>query len=173
LGWKLGDVKPGKSMKIATLSHEGTVPTARLADSIELRIPFAPSCFGGVAGDRKGCIVAIPQETADVILALEEFVMNGLKESTPNIMQIWTSSVRPSEKYPPSLRCKINTGGTKKVRYFNEDLQPCDEPSNWQQLPVNVCLAIRGVYIQKNGAGLLIDITHLQYADNVADFMPF
>ena len=87
-GWKLEDVKPGKSMKIATLSYEGTVPAVRLADSIELRIPFAPSCFGGAEGDRKGCIVAIPQDTADVILALEEFVMDALKESTPIIMQI-------------------------------------------------------------------------------------
>ena len=171
-GWKLGEIKPGKSMKIATITYDAKVPAVRLAESIELRIPFAPSCFGGADGDRKGCIIAIPQETADVIIELEEFVINALKESTPNIMQIWTSSVKPSEKYPPSLRCKINTGGTRKVKYFNEDLQPCSEPNNWQQLPVNVCIAIRGVYIQKNNAGLLLDITHLQYAE-VDDYMPF
>ena len=115
-GWKLGEIKASKSMKIATLTHEGQIQTVRLADSIELKIPFAPSCFGGAQGDRKGCIVTIPQDLADHIIELEAFVMDGLTATIPNITEIWISSIRPSEKFPPSLRCKINTGGAKKKR---------------------------------------------------------
>ena len=64
-----------------------------------------------------------------------------------------------------STMCTSNPG--KKL-----DSEYDPEPEDWRQLPVNVCIAIRGVYLQKTCAGLLIDVTHLQYAPRKR-FSPF
>ena len=127
------------------------------------RSPLAPSCFGGVEGDRTGCLVTIPQELADYVLGLEDCVKDLIAATISNIADIWVSSIRTNDNFPPSLRCKINT---LKVTYFNEETEPCKEPTDWHQLSVNVCVAMRGAYIQKSCAGLLIDVSHLQYSQS-------
>ena len=172
--FELGPLTATKAMKISNLTHEGAAPTVRLVEDLRsARVPFAPSCFGGADGDRKGCLISIPQETADALVLLEEWALDRLSAQVPNIREIWVSCVRPSEKWPPCLRCKINTGGPRQVKYYNEHNEKCDAPSDWKQLSVNACLTIRGIYVQKSGAGMLIDITHLQYEDEGEEEAPF
>lgn len=66
-------------------------------DLYNANIPFEPPCFGRVASDRKGCLVSVPQESADVCIALEEWAMQQLNAHVPNIKAIWVLSVRPSD----------------------------------------------------------------------------
>ena len=117
--------------------------------------------------------MSIPQESADAFISMEDWAMQQLNAQVPNIKEIWVSSVRPNEKWPPTLRCKINVAGSKTVNYYNGNNERCDAPTDWRQLPVNAIIAIRGVFIQKSCAGMLLDITHLQYVDAADDDAPF
>ena len=173
-GFKLSPPSTAKAMIICNLTCEGLPVTMRVVDDLQsAKIPFEPSCFGGAAGDRKGCLMSIPQESADAFISMEEWAMQQLDVQVPNIKEIWVSSVRPSEKWPPTLRCKINVAGSKTVKYYNGNSERCDAPTDWRQLPVNAIIAIRGVFIQKGYAGMLLDITHLQYVDEADDDAPF
>ena len=147
-------------MKICRLSYGCRPLTLRLVDDLEsAKMVVQPSCFANAEGDRKNCLISIPQDTADALLSLEETIRTKLSAHVPNIQDIWVSSIRPSEQYPPSLRCKINVAGPRIVKYFTSDNKPCDAPTNWKQLTINAAIAIRGIYIQKGSAGLLLDIT--------------
>ena len=157
-GWKLSELKPFKAMMLANLTHSGNRQVVRLADSIELRIPFTPSCFNSASSERKGCLISIPQAIVEYIHKLEDDVKAHL--SIPH--SVWISSLRHSEGFAPCLRCKVNTA---QVEYFDAEKVACDAPTEWRQLLVNACVAIRGVYLQKTSAGLLIDITALQYGE--------
>ena len=160
-GWELSEPKTVKALKIINLTHAGVTPITRLADGIELSMPFAPTAFGGGTGERKGCLVTINEELADYLCQLEALAKAHL--AIPKIENIWTTAVRRDEHFPPSLRCKINTSGLHMASFFGEDGELAPEPEDWRQLPVSVCVVIRGVYLQKTCAGLLIDVTHLQY----------
>ena len=83
----------------------------------------------------------------------------------PDIFEIWQTSITPAEQYSVTLKANINTGGDKRVTYYNSDYEPVVEPELWHRLPVNAFINIRGCYIQKAQAGFLIDVTHLQYGD--------
>ena len=169
-GWELSEPKTVEALKILHLTHGGLTPITRLADGIKLTMLFAPSTFGGGTAERKGCLVSINDELADYFTELEGVVMAHLGE--PKIENIWTSAVRRDAHFPPSLRCKINTSGLHMATFYREDGELAPEPEDWRQLPVNVCVVIRGVYLQKTCAGLLIDVTHLQYAPRKR-FSPF
>ena len=169
-GWELSEPKTVKALKILNLTHAGVTPITRLADGISLTVPFAPSSFGG--SERKGCLVTINEELADYLTQLEGLAKARLAETAPKIDSIWTTAIRRDDHFPPSLRCKINTTGLHMVSFYREDGELASEPEDWRQLPVNVCIVIRGVYLQKTCAGLLIDVTHLQYAPRKR-FSPF
>ena len=171
-GWDLSEPKTVKAMKIANLTHAGVTPITRLAEGINLTIPFAPTTFGGGTTERKGCLVSINDKLADYLTQLEVLARAQLTETTPNIDNIWTTAVRRDAHFPPSLRCKINTSGLHMASFYKEDGELAPEPGDWRQLPVNLYVLIRGVYLQKTCAGLLIDVTHLQYAPHKR-FSPF
>ena len=54
------------------------------------------------------------------------------------------------------------------VCWFQGAREPNKNRTNLDR-PKRACLAIRGCYVQKNGAGMLIDVTHLQYAQEAED----
>lgn len=100
-------------MNICSLTYEGVPVTMRAVDDFHsAKIPFEPSCFGGAAGDCKGCLSSVPQASADAFISLEEWATPQLSAQIPNIKAIWVSSIRPSGKWPPTPRSKINIGGS-------------------------------------------------------------
>ena len=63
------------------------------------------------------------------------------------------------------MKEQINTGGDKRVTYYNSDYEPVEEPESWRRLPVNAFITIRAYYIQKAQAGFLVGVTHILYGD--------
>ena len=148
--FKLSPPSTAEAFKICNLTHDGVPVSIRVVDDVQsARTPFEPSCFGNAPGDRKGCLISTPQNSADAFIELEKWAMDQISTHTPNIREIWVSSIRPSEKHPPSLRCKINTAGPRIVKYFDCNNDRCDAPSDWRQLPINAIIAIRGGYTKK------------------------
>ena len=95
----------------------------------------------------------------------EQSCRKAMEEQAPNIFEIWRTTITPAEQYSATLKAKINTGGDKRVTYYNSDYEPVEEPESWRRLPVNACISIRGCYIQKAQVGFLIDVSYLQCGD--------
>ena len=69
--------------------------------------------------------------------------------------------LKPADRWGAQLKAKINISGARPARFYDAAKEPCDAPSEWRGLGVNVVLLVRGVYIQKAGIGL--ETTHLPY----------
>ena len=165
-------------MKICFLKLDGQVETVKLAPDLEtITAPFEPSVFQGTGDEeRKGILFNIPQDTFDAFAAVEEFCRQALDESFPKIQSLWSSSLRPSDKYPATLKAKINVSGARAAKFYNDANEPAEQPENWKHLPCNAVLQVRGCYIQKQGIGMLLEVTHLQYGTEpsaVEEVSPF
>ena len=163
-------VTPPKStkggIKIACLNWNQKPISVKLAPDLNyVSTPFAPSVFGGGEADRKGILFNISDETYEQIYEFEQCCLKAIQEHVPNIFEIWRTPITPATQYSATMRANINTGGDKRVTYYNSDNEPAEEPESWRRLPVNAFINIRGCYIQKAQAGFLIDVTHLQYGD--------
>ena len=163
-------VTPPKSIKggikIACLNWNKKPISVKLAPDLNsVSTPFAPSVFGGGEADRKGILFNISDEIYEQIYEFESCCLKAIQEHVPNIFEIWRTTITPATQYSATLKAKINTGGDKRVTYYNSDNEPAEEPESWRRLPVNAFINIRGCYIQNAQAGFLIDVTHLQYGD--------
>ena len=64
--------------------------------------------------------------------------------------------------------------GPKSVKYYNLDGEIRDKPSCFKELACNVVVVVRGVYLQKNMAGLIIEARNLQFEEkDQKDSCPF
>ena len=82
------------------------------------------------------------------------------------------SSLKPADKYGATVKAKINLAGERAVKFYSAANEPCEAPTDWKGLHCNAVVCVKGVYIQRQGVGLLIDVTHLQYTET-AQGSPF
>ena len=128
-----------------------------------LTVPFAPSVFQGTGQEpRQGILLNITQEIFDAFAAIEEFCRQ------PDQQALWNSSIKPADKYGATLKAKINLGGDRVAKFYSAANEPCEAPSQWKNLRCNAVLHVKGVYLQRQGVGLIVDITHLQYTEAAA-----
>ena len=164
-------------MKICNLTQAGKPVTVKLGQDLDdsITIPFAPSVFQGTGEEpRKGIVFNIPQDVFDAFAAVEEFCRKALEESNPKVQALWSSSLRASDKYPATLKAKINVAGNKVAKFYDHANEPTEQPENWKGLPCNAVLQVRGCYIQKQGIGMLLEVSHLQHGSNeVQEASPF
>ena len=158
-------------MKVCNLKLEGKPLIVKLAQGLEtITTPFEPSVYQGTGQEaRKGIVFSIPPDVFDAFTAVEEFCKNNLEGLNPKVHALWSSSLRPSDKHPARLKAKINVDGNRAARFYDEGNEPAELPENWKALPCNAVLQVRGCYIQRQGIGMLLEVTHLQYGSNVVD----
>ena len=163
--WQLGVPRAAKQMAIAGIRANGTVPNLQLAPKAEIGsiwTPFAPSVYGGNGSEpRKSIVFSIPDDARRQMEAVEEWCRDALRESTPNIDAIWRSSIRPPAQYPASLRAKITLAGPSACSFFDEEGNSAQEPGNWVSLSVIPIIEVRGCYLQKGAAGLILEVVRL------------
>ena len=147
-------------MKIGNLTLNGREVSVRLASDLEsISIPFEPSVFQGTGAEcRKGIVFDVPESVFAAFASVEEFCRQSL-----DAQSLWCSSLRPSERYPATLKAKINVAGDRTAKFYNEANEPADPPTNWRRLPCNAVVQLRGCYVQKQSVGMLFEVYHLQY----------
>ena len=103
-------------MTACDLSFKGREPLIQLAPIGEIdsiAIPFEPASFKDDL-PRKGVSFNIPSHIHEQIEKIEERVKTLLLEAWPEIQ--WTSSLKTSDKFPTSLRCKVRVRGPRALR---------------------------------------------------------
>ena len=133
---------------------------------LEVSVPFAPSCFNGTGQEeRQGIVLSISPEDHQQAKSLEADLFLQIQTLCPDLDKRWTSCLKDAtDKYAPTLRAKINMSGPRVCKFLNAAGDPTPPPDSWRLLQVNAIIRIGGVYLQTRGAGLLVEVTHLQFS---------
>ena len=159
--WTTGPFKGRDGqLQIASIrGRDGQWPMIQLLPSDcmgEITTPFAPSVYRGTVNEpRQGIVFSVPDA---VLLALAQ-IEDWAQKQSPGIP--WHSALKTGDTYPASVKAKINVTGPNACRILDAKGQPAAWPENWRRLPVLPILEIRGIYSQKTGRGLILDVTHL------------
>ena len=127
--------------------------------------PFAPSVFQGTGQEeRQGIVLSISPEVYDQLTSFSDSFKAQLSEKYPDIAQKWTSCLKAAtDKYAAQLKAKINLKGDKACKFFSPEGLSIKTPETWRRLEVTAVVRIGGIYVQSKGAGMLLEVTHLQY----------
>ena len=92
---------------------------------------------------------------------LEDRVRELARPSLDKVDSLWNSCTKPPADYAASIKAKINVSGPKPVAIFDESGKEAALPNPWERQAANAVVSVRGVYSQRTGCGLLLDVTHL------------
>ena len=141
------------------------LPLGRMGD---ITTPFAPSVYRGTGNEpRKGIVFSVPDEVLLALCKIEEWARKQHPDG------VWHSVIKDGGTYPSSVKAKINVSGPNACRILDAEQRPTAWPENWSRLSVIPIIEFRGVYSQKTGNGLILDVTHLMIQDAQASEMEF
>jgi hypothetical protein len=150
------------TMQIANIRYSGStlVIQPQPQESLgSITTPWMPNIFRGTGTEaRVNMTMNVPDEVRESFELIEERVRDLMRSAFPKIDAIWHSATKPGGKYRSTLKAKINIAGDKAIRYIDADGNPVDPPTQWQQLAVLPLLAVRGVYVQRATAGLMVEV---------------
>ena len=133
------------------------VPKERMG---EIVCPFEPSVFRGTGAEpRKGIVFTVPSDILADLQTIEEWAK---KQTT---CAVWHSCTKEPGSYSGSVKAKINVTGPNICSIVDLDGKPMKWPESWNRLPVIPILEVRGIYTQKTGSGLILDVTHLMVGE--------
>ena len=119
-------------------------------------------------------MLELTPEIEQVLATMEDMTRHTLNENVPNISAIWVSSLKPATGFSgPTLKAKINVSGKQPCNFFDENNLATEAPVAFKPLDAKVVLRIQGVYVQKQAAGVMMTVTHMQNkpaAEAVEDF---
>ena len=163
--WSVGRAKPGKNVNMIPLQLNGKnvyLQTALTTDAAPSWVMVNPSVFNGTgAEERKSFLIATPFYQIENLRLIESWVKNQLRSDHPDIDQIWNSAIRTADNYPPSIRAKIWLGGYNPCKFYDENNQPCETPTDMAGLQV-IPIVMLNAYVQSNTAGLLVETVALK-----------
>jgi len=130
------------------------LPRERLG---EIYTPFEPSVFRGTGTEpRKGIVFAVPPDVLDDLQKIEDWA----RKQTSSLSGVWHSAIKEPGNFCGSFKAKINVSGPNVCSVVGMDGKPRQWPESWNRLPVIPIIEVRGVYSQKTGSGLIIDVTY-------------
>ena len=156
--WALGPPKHNGQMSISRITCKAGRPIVQLLPRDrfgEIYTLFEPSVFRGTGSEpRKGIVFAAPEDVIDDIRKLEDWAKGQVASLNP----VWLSAIKETEG---RVKAKISPATCSVVgRYGAAEL-----PQNWRGLPVIPIIEVRGIYSQKTGAGLILEVTHIMVGE--------
>jgi hypothetical protein len=159
--------KAGQMLVAGILGKHGHWPAVQLlpADCMgAVTVPFPPSVYRGTGNEpRKGIMFMVPESVLLAIAAIEEWARKQIPD------EVWHSAIKQSENYPATLKAKINVTGPNACRILDTKQRPIAWPDNWSRLAVMPIIEFRGVYSQKTGSGLILEVSHLMIQEAEGD----
>ena len=121
----------------------------------DVKIPFEPSVYGGDGTEtRKSiCFSGATEEVVKRLAAMEESI------SATN------SCVKDD-----LIRCKINM---ERVRTYDSNRKAIDVPKQWRGFSANVQVHLRGKWATRQGSGLSLEVTDVQFMETREPPCPF
>ena len=151
-----------KMLKLANITFKGKPLCLKL--NAWLRILYEPSVYNGTGQEeRKNIVLELTPDIEQALATMEDTIRQTLDEKVQNIEAIWVSSLKPATgNAGPTVKAKINVSGKQPCRFFDENNVATEPPTAFRPLEAKVVLLIQGVYVQKQAAGLMMTVTHMQ-----------
>jgi hypothetical protein len=151
----MSEPKDGKlGMKFYNIFGENGPPCLKVPTS---RILFEPSVYNGTGDEpRKNIVFEITEESAKQIEEIE----NWTRVQTGIPLDKWVSCLKRAET--PRLKAKINMSGSRVCEFLGPEGQT-NPPDSFRNRAGVVAILIRGVYLQRQATGLMIDVVALKY----------
>ena len=134
----------------------------KLAMGDDITVAFEPSSWNSTETSRKTITFNAPDIVLAAAAELEDWCRQVLEDKHPHVQSMWSSAVKPADKYQGKLRTKITLEGPRAARFYDEATQPTVAPDTWQGRSVQAVVQVRGIYIQKQGVGLMLDTTDVK-----------
>jgi len=158
-GWTVGAPQQLKNVQMCPIQYKGRQALIQLLPrgNMSIKVPFAPSVYRGTGQETR---LNITFDTPASVIAQMQQVEDGIvakaREILPNLDALWCSCIKPTP-YGPQLRCKVNTEGPHKIQMISETGEALTV-EDLNRRPVLPILAIRGIYVQRNQVGLMVDV---------------
>lgn len=151
-----------KMLKIASVAYKDS--PIRIKLDTWHRIVYEPSVYNGTGDEqRKNIVFEISPEIEHALAALEDTLRQLMEERVSNIDSIWCSAIKPATDFNgPTMKAKIRVSGEQVCKFFDENNMTRETPEVFKALDAKVVLCIQGIYVQKQAAGLLMTVTHMQ-----------
>jgi hypothetical protein len=130
-----------------------------------VKIPFAPSVFGGGESDRQSLCLSL---TDDSLLKQLDHNLCDAALSTYTGYE-WRTSLTPAGQYDACLKAKITRS---RAKYFSSEGDEIPEPSEFRGLECNAALRV-SLWMQKATVGATYSLTALQIVKSAAPANPF
>ena len=167
--WTVEAPKAASNVQVASVKLDGKTPLIQLLPKGKLgaiSTPWAPSAYRGTgAEERVSATYNIPDELREELELCEEKIRDGLRKHVPKIDSLWHSSTKPSERNGSSLRTKITIAGEDACPCFNMEGDRVPLPTQWVGLSVVPIVMVRGAYIQRTIAGVMLETVALLIGD--------
>ena len=132
----------------------------------DITTPWTPNDYRGDGSESRVTMTAnVPGRMREDIEAIEEIARDKLRHAVGNIDARWHSSTKPGEKHPSTVRLKINISGAKVCPTFDSDGKHIDMPTDWSGLAVLPVVHVKGAYVKKGMAGLVMDVVSLMVGE--------
>jgi hypothetical protein len=153
----LSQPKDGKlGMKFYNVSGEAGPPCFKVENA---RVLFEPSVYNGTGEEtRKGIVMEITEDDAKRIEELESWmrIKSGVSPDK------WVPCVRKTDGH--QIKAKINMRGPNQCEFIGPNGEK-DPPESLRGRTATAALLVRGVYMQRQASGLMIDVVAMRYGE--------
>ena len=130
----------------------------------EIWTPYEPSVYRGTGNEpRKGVVFTIPGDVYTDLMKIEVWAKQQVPDGT-----VWHSALKEPGAYAGCVKAKINVTGSYPCEFVNEEGKPVPWPEHWSGLRVIPVLDFRGIYSQKTGSGLILDVSHIMVGSDIS-----
>ena len=153
-------------ISISGIKYKADYPSLQLIASKRLGEIFTlyePSVYRGTGDEpRKGVVFSIPGDVYNDLLKIEVWAKQQVPDGT-----VWHSALKEPGAYTGCVKAKINVTGSYPCDIVNAEGKPLPWPEQWSRLRVVPVLDVRGIYSQKTGSGLILDVTHIMVGSDI------
>ena len=165
--WKFGQPSETNGVKNFPISCKGDDVTMSIQGVL---CPFDASSY--TDGARRSLTLQLPKILDAPVGLMETAVLQacvdnsarffGTKRRDSEVSTLYKPLSRKNGEYPRSLRCKIQDGGYYASRFWDQDRNSIEPPSDFSNTRYNVIIRVRSLWVSEQACGLTADISDFQ-----------
>ena len=178
----LGDVvttgKGAKQANICGLKGEAVAATLDV-----MQVAFAPSAYNDPEATRVSIVFRPSEAVLEQLGKVDDWIVTSVAENATKffgkpkgfdaVKEMYQPIVRPSEKYGPSIKAKLNISGPGEIRCWDEHRSMRDQPQEWKGASVKPRLWLRSLYFMGGSFGATLECTDVQILSEASAECPF
>ena len=158
----------GKGAKSAPIVLPGDKPVFRQPAS-PLIAMYEPSAYQNADATRINVVLRPTPEQEQELKELDDWILAYIAENserllgkthtTSQLTERYQTILKTSDKYPTTIRAKMNTQGFSATKFWNVEGKTCPAPSIWSGCAVWPRIRVKGLRFMSRQFGVLLELT--------------